>query len=202
VNFKIIFTGVGGQGIIVASDIYCEAAIMEGFDVAKAETHGMAQRGGSIIAHVRIEDQVSSPLIEQGTSDVILGFEILETARALPLLKDKGKVIVNTKFIPPASVLQGLAKPPDLGEIMNSIRRKALYVYEIDGMSLAITAGDILVVNTVLLGALLTIPENPVRESSIRKAISQRLKASYLEVNYKALQLGKRWVLHEQLFST
>lgn len=103
---------------------------------------------------------------------------------------------MNNTVIPPASVLQGLARPPNIGEIINSIKRKALYVYEIDGMSLAITAGDILVVNTVLLGALLTIPENPVREASLRNALSQRLKTSYLEVNYKAFQLGKRCILH------
>lgn len=191
-KLDIVFAGVGGQGIIVASDIFCEAALLDGFDVAKAETHGMAQRGGSIIAHVRIGDDISSPLIERGTSDIILGFEILESVRALSLLKDKGTVVMNTRFIPPAPVLQGLAESPNIDELVNVIRRKAFHVYETDGISLAGKAGNTLVMNTVLLGALSAIPENPVREESLRKAMSHRFKEKYLNVNLKALQLGRK----------
>ncbi len=86
-NLDIVFSGVGGQGVVVLSDIYCEAAILDGFDVAKAEIHGMAQRGGSIVAFTRIGAKVESPLIETGRADVLVGFEILETARALPCSK-------------------------------------------------------------------------------------------------------------------
>ncbi|MEJ2280416.1 MAG: 2-oxoacid:acceptor oxidoreductase family protein [Candidatus Bathyarchaeota archaeon] len=82
---NIVFSGIGGQGIVVASDIFCEAALLDGLDVAKAEVHGMAQRGGSIVAHVRIGDKVQAPLIETGKADIILGFEMLETARVLPI---------------------------------------------------------------------------------------------------------------------
>ena len=89
-NLDIVFSGVGGQGVVVLSDIYCEAAMLDGFDVAKAEIHGMAQRGGSIVAYTRIGGKVESPLIETGKADVIVGFEILETARALPMLKKNG----------------------------------------------------------------------------------------------------------------
>lgn len=190
-KLDVIFAGVGGQGILLASDILCEAALLEGFDVAKAETHGMAQRGGSIIAHVRIGDKVSSPLIERGTGDILLGFEILEAVRALPLLKDGGTVIVNNKFIPPLSVLQGLAESPTKNELMDTIKRKARHVYEIDGINLAEKVGNVLVMNTVLIGAFLAIPENPIKEKSLREAISYKIKASYLDVNLKALQVGK-----------
>jgi len=190
-KLDVVFAGVGGQGIITASDILCEAALLEGFDVAKAETHGMAQRGGSVIVHVRIGDEVSSPLIEMGTGDVLLGFEVLEAVRALPLLKDGGTVIVNTKFIPPLSVLQGLAESPTKNELMEAIKRKAERVYEIDGIGLAEKAGNVLAMNTVLLGAFLSIPENPLKEEFVVEVLSQRVKASYLDVNLKALQVGK-----------
>lgn len=191
----MIFAGVGGQGIILASDILCEAALLEGFDVAKAETHGMAQRGGSIITHVRIGDEVSGPLIERGTGDILLGFEVLEAVRALALLKDGGTVIVNNRFIPPLSVLQGLAESPTKNELMDTIRRKARHVYEIDGINLADKAGNVLVMNIVLLGAFLAIPENPIKEKTLREAMSRKVKASYLNVNLKALQIGKESLL-------
>ena len=193
-ELDIVFAGVGGQGIVVASDILCEAALLDGFNVAKAETHGMAQRGGSIIAHVRIGDNVSCQLIERGTSDIILGFEILEAARALHMLKDKGKVIVNMKYIPPTPVLQGLVESQDINELINLIRRKA-FVYEIDGTRLAAEAGDILSINIVLLGALLAALEKPIREESIKRALSNRFKMKYLDVNFKALQLGRESLL-------
>src|SRR5512140_1952262 len=109
-NLDVVFSGVGGQGVVVLSDIYCEAAMLEGFDVAKAEIHGMAQRGGSIVAFARIGAKVESPLIETGKSDIIVGFEVLETARSLPMLRKGGTVVVNMKHIPPSSSATG-AKP-------------------------------------------------------------------------------------------
>src|SRR5512135_2537646 len=109
-KLDVVFSGVGGQGVVVLSDIYCEAAMLDGFDVAKAEIHGMAQRGGSIVAYARIGSKVESPLIETGKADAIVGFEILETARALQMLKEKGSVIVNMKYIPPNCMFTS-AKP-------------------------------------------------------------------------------------------
>src|SRR5512139_4034499 len=103
-NLNVVFSGVGGQGVVVLSDIFCEAAMLDGFDVAKAEIHGMAQRGGSIVAYTRIGDKVESPLIETGKAEIIVGFEILETARSLPMLKQRGNVIVNMKLIQPSNL--------------------------------------------------------------------------------------------------
>lgn len=190
-KLDIVFSGVGGQGIIVSSDIYCEAALIDGFDVAKAETHGMAQRGGSIIAHVRIGDHVSSPLIEKGTCDVILGFEVLEAARALSYLKVDGAVVLNMKHIPPSTVLQGFAEPMNMEEVIDRITKKTHNVYKVPGDELARKAGNPLVMNTVLLGALSSIPENPVKIESLKKTISNRLKEKYHSINFKALELGR-----------
>ncbi len=195
-KLDVVFAGIGGQGVVVLSDIFCEAALLDGFDVAKAEVHGMAQRGGSIVAYARIGDKIESPLIEKGKADVILGFEILETARALPMLKDKGTVVMNTKYIPPNFAFQESAskftKPDDLIEM---IRKKAFKVHEIDAIGIATDLGNPIVVNTVLLGALSAIPENPIKKEALEKAMSERLKEKYLGINLKAFQLGRESVL-------
>jgi indolepyruvate ferredoxin oxidoreductase beta subunit len=193
-KLDLIFTGVGGQGVVVLSDIFCEAAVLDGFDVAKAEIHGMAQRGGSISAHVRIGDKVLSPLIERGTGDIIVGFEILESARALPMLKKKGTVVVNTKYIPPNTTLQGSAKPLKPEELLTLMRRKAQSVYEVDGIHIANKLGNPLVVNIVLLGAISAIPENAIKQESFQQAISSRLKEKYIKLNLEAFQQGRQSV--------
>lgn len=194
-KLDLVFTGIGGQGIVVLSDIFCEAALLDGFDVAKAEIHGMAQRGGSISAHVRIGDKVLSPLIEKGKSDLIIGFEILETARALPMLKDKGTVLVNTKYIPPNSITQGNVKPLKPEALIKLIREKALHVHEIDGIAIAQKLGNLMVVNTVLLGAVSALPGNPIKQESFKQAIASRLKDKYINLNLKAFELGRESVL-------
>jgi indolepyruvate ferredoxin oxidoreductase, beta subunit len=193
-KLDLIFTGVGGQGVVVLSDIFCEAALLDGFDVAKAEIHGMAQRGGSISAHVRIGDKILSPLIERGKGDVIVGFEVLETARALPMLKPKGAVVVNTKYIPPSS-LQGKAKPLKPEELLALIEDKALNVYKVDGLGIAGKLGNLLVVNTILLGAVSALAEVPVKKESFQQAIAGRLKEKYIKLNLQAFEAGRENVI-------
>ena len=190
---NIVFSGVGGQGIVVASDIFCEAALIDGWDVAKAEVHGMAQRGGSIVAHVRVGEKVQAPLIETGKADIILGFEMLEAARVLPMLNGAGTVVLNTKYIPPST---SVAVSSALGheQILGMIRDRAQTVYEIDGIGISNSLGNILVVNTVLLGALSAIPENLVKKESLEKAIASRLKEKYVNINLKAFQIGREQV--------
>ena len=192
-KLDIVFSGVGGQGVVVLSDIYCEAAMLEGFDVAKAEIHGMAQRGGSIVAYARIGDKVESPLVETGKADAMVGFEVLETARALPMIKQKGTIIVNTKLIQP-SCLPSRIKPKSMQELMVLLRTKAL-VYEVDGIGIAEKLGNLLVVNTILLGALSALPDIPVKVESFQQAIAGKLKEKYINLNLKAFQLGRESVL-------
>jgi indolepyruvate ferredoxin oxidoreductase, beta subunit len=192
-KLDIVFSGVGGQGVVVLSDIYCEAAMLDGFDVAKAEVHGMAQRGGAIVAYARIGDKVESPLIETGKADVLVGFEILETARALPMLKKNGTVIVNMKYIQPNCMISGV-KPKKTEELIAMLRAKAK-VHEVDGIGMAEKLGNTLVVNTILLGALSALPEIPVKKESFQQAIASRLKEKYVNLNLKAFQLGRESVL-------
>lgn len=192
-KLDVVFSGVGGQGVVVLSDIFCEAAMLEGFDVAKAEIHGMAQRGGSIVAYGRIGDKVETPLIERGKADVIVGFEILEAARALTMLKKGGNIIVNMKLIQPGCMVSGV-KSKSTEELMAILRDRAM-VHEVDGIGIAEKLGNRLVVNTILLGALSALPEIPVKVDSFHNAIAGRLKEKFINLNLKAFQLGRESVL-------
>jgi indolepyruvate ferredoxin oxidoreductase beta subunit len=194
-KWDLVFSGIGGQGVVVLSDIFCEAALLDGFDVAKAEVHGMAQRGGSIVAYVRLGDKVESPLIERGKADVILGFEMLETARVLPMLKKEGTVVMNVKYIPPSCAFQESAEPRKPEDLAGLVRQRALKVHEVDGVGIATKLGNPIVVNTVLLGALSALPENPIKKETLEKAICGRLKEKFHSINLQAFQLGRESVL-------
>jgi indolepyruvate ferredoxin oxidoreductase beta subunit len=192
-NLNVVFSGVGGQGVVVLSDIYCEAAMLDGFDVAKAEIHGMAQRGGSIVAYTRIGEKVETPLIETGKADVVVGFEILETARSLPMLKKNSTVIVNLKLIQPTCMPSGV-KPKTQSELLDMLKSKAV-VHGVDGIGIAQKVGNPLVVNTVLLGALSALPGVPVKRESFERAMASRLKEKFLKINLQAFQLGRESVV-------
>jgi indolepyruvate ferredoxin oxidoreductase, beta subunit len=193
-KWDIVFSGIGGQGVVVLSDIFCEAALMDGFDVAKAEVHGMAQRGGSIVAYARLGETVEAPLIERGRADVILGFEMLETARVLPMLKKNGTVVVNMKYIPPSCSLPGSAEPQKPEDLADLVRKRALKVHEVDGVGIAVKLGNPIVVNTILLGALSALPENPIKKETLENAICGRLKEKYHSINLQAFQMGRKSV--------
>jgi indolepyruvate ferredoxin oxidoreductase beta subunit len=190
-KLDVVFCGVGGQGVVVLSDIFCEAALIDGFDVAKAEIHGMAQRGGSIVAHAKLGEKVQSPLIERGKADVVLGFEMLETARNLPMLKKDGTVIVNTKYLPPSIACSGPSKPLTQEKLSTMIKQGAGKVYEVDAISIADRLGNLLVVNTILLGALSALPETPIKKETFEKAITDRFKEKYVKINLQAFQKGR-----------
>jgi indolepyruvate ferredoxin oxidoreductase beta subunit len=193
-KLDLIFTGVGGQGIVVLSDIFCEAAILDGFDVTKAEIHGMAQRGGSIVAFTRISQKIETPLIETGKADVIIGFEILETTRTLPMLKPNGTVILNTKHIPPNNYTKN-TKPKTTQELLNIIKTNTQTVHEINGSDIAKQIGNDLVVNTILLGALSALPNMPIKQESFKKAMTNKLKEKHLQTNLQSFELGRQTVL-------
>ncbi len=190
-KLDVVFCGVGGQGIVVLSDIFCEAALVDGFDVAKAEIHGMAQRGGSIVAHTRIGDKVQAPLIELGTADILVGFEMLETARNLTMLKKGGTTVVNAKYIPPSNLGESSNKPLTQDQLSSLIRREAQEVHEVDALGIAAKLGNLLVVNTVMLGAVSGLHEIPIKEESFEKAIVGRFKEKFVKVNLQAFHLGR-----------
>ncbi|HLN44934.1 MAG TPA: indolepyruvate oxidoreductase subunit beta [Candidatus Sulfotelmatobacter sp.] len=193
-KLDVVFCGVGGQGVVALSDIFCEAALIDGFDVAKAEVHGMAQRGGSITAHARLGDKVEAPLIERGKADILLGFEMLEAARNLSMLKKEGTIIVNNKYLPPSVSQDSSSKHVTQQQLSEMIHQTACTVYEIDALGIATKLGNLLVVNTILLGALSALPETPIRQESFEKAICGRFKEKYVKINLEAFQLGRETV--------
>lgn len=181
----IIITGVGGQGIILCSDIIAEAAIISGYDVKQAEIHGMSQRGGSVISHVKFGNKVYSPLVEKGFCDLIIALEELEGLRYLSYLKKNGKIIVNKMKINPLSVLAGKEKyPENIDEILSS--SGAIFV---DGIKIAQQAGNSRAVNIVLLGAASN--HIPFDENAWIKAIEKRVPEKYKEANILAFKMGK-----------
>lgn len=193
-SLNFVFAGVGGQGIVVLSDIFCEAAMIDGFDVTKAEIHGMAQRGGSITAFARISKKVESPLFETGKADVIIGFELLETTRALHMLKPDGTVIVNTKYLQPNNFSKNITPKTRL-ELLSIIKNSAAKTYEINASDIANQLGNNLTVNTILLGALSALPNMSIKRESFEKAMATNLKEKYLQINIQAFELGRQSVL-------
>jgi indolepyruvate ferredoxin oxidoreductase beta subunit len=184
---NILLVGVGGQGILLASEILSETFMLAGFDVKKSEIHGMSQRGGSVVSHVRYGSQVFSPIVPEGEGDVLFGFELLETFRYLNLLKGNAKVIANDLCIPPPSVLSGKESyPVGLAEKIKAMYPDFLLV---DGLKLAKEAGNPKAANTALLGAVskrLDIPEE-----HWMKAIKKLVPAKAFEVNCKAFMAGR-----------
>ena len=184
---NILLVGVGGQGILLASEILAEAFMLAGFDVKKSEIHGMSQRGGSVVSHVRFGREVFSPTVPEGEGDILFGFELLEATRALPLLRPGAKVVVNDYRIPPPSVLLGQASYPD--DLAERIRARFADFLLVDGLHLAQQAGDARAANTVLLGAV--SKRLSIDESVWQQALQNMVPKKVLEMNRTAFAMGR-----------
>ena len=184
---NILLVGVGGQGIIVASEIMADAFLEAGYDVKKSEVHGMAQRGGSVSTHVRFGSKVFSPLIKEGETDILVAFEELEAMRYLHYLGPKPTIILNEQRLNPPSVSLGKERyPENIAEILS---RRAAQFKKIAGKDLALRAGDIRTLNIVLLGSLssfLSVGESVWTENILRRFPPKAHKA-----NLEAFRLGK-----------
>ncbi|MCD6453723.1 MAG: indolepyruvate oxidoreductase subunit beta [Candidatus Aminicenantes bacterium] len=183
---SVIIAGVGGQGILLASNLLSEAAMEAGYDVKKSEIHGMSQRGGDVISTVRFGDKVYSPIVGLAGADVILAFEKLEALRNLPYLKKEGTIIVNDYRIDPLPVASGYMEYPE-----NTIEylKERVKTIVLDAKELALKAGNIRTMNVVLLGVLsksLDIPED-----IWLKVIERRVPPKAIEANKIAFRLGR-----------
>jgi indolepyruvate ferredoxin oxidoreductase beta subunit len=185
---NILFCGVGGQGILLASELTAEALLAQGHDVKKSEVHGMAQRGGSVEAHLRYGAKVYSPLIEPGGADLLLAFEIMEALRYLPYLNKKSKVIVNTQRIMPPAVATGKTVYPE--NVLEELTSRGLTVIPVDGFEIARTAGNVKAANVALVGALSKLL--PIPEAAFIAAIEKRVPGRFLEVNLKVFRAGRK----------
>jgi indolepyruvate ferredoxin oxidoreductase beta subunit len=184
---NILLSGVGGQGIILASDIMTEVFLEAGFDVKKSEVHGMAQRGGSVTSHVRFGRKVYSPIIKQGDVDILFSFEQLEGLRWLNYVKPDGVIVLNNHRINPPAVNLGQAEYPK--DVPGIIRERFDRFHLVEGTKLALQAGDIRAANVVLLGAVSKFFD--MEESLWIETALGHLPAKVHEINRKAFAVGR-----------
>ncbi len=190
----ILMTGVGGQGTILASDILGEAALLAGYDIKKTDTLGMAQRGGSVISHIRIGDHVYAPLIAEGDVDILIAFEKLEAIRWCTYLRTGGIAIINNLAMPPLSVGLGTSKYPDDKEILAVFKKITNHVYFVDGTSRAQQLGDARTLNTLMMGCISTFL--PIDIPIWKEAIAHRIPAKIREINFRAFDEGREALAH------
>ena len=184
---NILLVGVGGQGILLASEVLSETFMQAGYDVKKSEIHGMSQRGGSVVSHVRYGREVHSPIVPEGEGDILFGFEIMETYRSLPLLKKGGTVVANDLRIQPPSVLLGQETYPD--DLPVKIAALFPDFLLVDGQKLAAEAGNVRAANTVLLGAV--SKRLDIAEECWLKALEKMVPPKAIQINLTAFQLGR-----------
>ncbi|MBM7624420.1 indolepyruvate oxidoreductase subunit beta [Sporohalobacter salinus] len=183
---NIMLAGVGGQGILLASEVISKAALKEGFDVKKSEVHGMAQRGGSVVSNVTYGEKVYSPLIAKGEADLLLGFEPLEALRWGYYLKSDGAIITNTQRIDPLPVAAGKIEYPD--NVIDRLKTIGQQVISFDALQLARDLGNQRVVNTILIGKFANFSD--ISNGSFKEIIAENVPPKTVELNLKAFEVG------------
>ena len=184
---NVSLVGVGGQGILLTSDILAKTAALAGLDVKKSEIHGMAQRGGSVISQVRFGEKVYSPIIPDGTSDLLVSFDRLEALRWRHLLAPEGRVLINNMYLTPITISSGQQPAvTDLAARLAAEYPQALYI---DAMALAKSVGNTRAMNMVFAGALSTL--TPFGVEIWKQAMRERISAKLIDINIKAFDAGR-----------
>jgi indolepyruvate ferredoxin oxidoreductase, beta subunit len=185
---NILIVGVGGQGVVLASNILSEAALMSGFDVKKNEAHGQSQRSGSVSSHIRYGEKVHSPVIGQGEADLILAFEELEALRWAHFLRKDGRIILNRQRIYPPSAISGADTYPD--NVVSVLRKEGIGVIDVDGTEIATQLGNPLVISTIFIGIAANFLgfSDKTWKTAIRNIVPEKNR----ELNLKAFERGKK----------
>jgi len=189
-EFNILITGVGGQGVILMSELLGKSAVKDGLRVRGSEILGMAVRGGSVTSIIRIGDEVYGPLIPMGKCDALVGMEPSEALRNVTYLSKSSLVILNTAATIPFTVSLGKSKYPGLDEILGKLSQASGRVVKLDAAQLAQQAGSLLTTNIVMLGALFGSEQLPINIETIKESIQARFPAKAAPVNIKAFDLG------------
>ncbi|HTY92030.1 MAG TPA: indolepyruvate oxidoreductase subunit beta [Methanocella sp.] len=187
-KFDLLIVGVGGQGVILASDIIGKAAVQEGLPVRAAETHGMAQRGGAVENHVRIGCKYGS-LIPAGGADCLMSMEPLEALRFAKYLNPKGTAIINSEKIVPVTVNLGKVPYPELEVIRDTMKGLCAEVRMEDYTALAKKAGAAQALNVVMIGAVSKYL--PISTETLKDVIAKSVPPKTVAVNLKAFELGR-----------
>jgi indolepyruvate ferredoxin oxidoreductase beta subunit len=185
-TINVLLTGVGGQGVVLASYVLSHAALAEGYDVRQSEVHGMSQRGGSVTSHFRFGDKIWSPLVSPGTADILMAFEALEGLRYVHWLKPGGLLVYNNIRINPSPVSAGLATYP--ADINALIKAAWPHTQCVDANALAAQAGTVKAANVAMLGAI--SPALPFAPETWEAVIRRAVPPKTVEVNLQAFRLG------------
>ncbi|NHJ24781.1 MAG: indolepyruvate ferredoxin oxidoreductase subunit beta [Candidatus Lokiarchaeota archaeon] len=194
-TYNIMTCGVGGQGLMLLSNIIGLACAENNLNIRTAETHGLAQRSGSIYTHIRIGDDAFSPLIPYGEADALLGMEAIETLRYIEFLKPNGIIILNNYIWHPVQSTYERVKNPqgkylNIESIINKLNKYSNHLFLINALDIAIEAGNSLTTNVVLLGALIHTKDFPLSFNQLEETLPRVVPKSALDVNKKALFLG------------
>ncbi|OYD15694.1 hypothetical protein CH330_04940 [candidate division WOR-3 bacterium JGI_Cruoil_03_51_56] len=189
---NILVCGVGGQGVILFSNLLANIALTAGLDVKKSEVHGMAQRGGTVNTHVRYGPKVFSPLIEEGTANLVVAFEKLEALRYVHFLGKKGRLVYDTFRLDPLPVQLGLIERPEDAYLDQRIGERVKRSIPVAAFDAARKLGNTRVQNVVMLGAVSRFLEFPASE--YRNAIKAMLKPRFVELNLEAFDKGIKLV--------
>jgi indolepyruvate ferredoxin oxidoreductase beta subunit len=185
-SYDILIVGIGGQGTILASNILGEACLIEGRHVKGAETHGMAQRGGSVESHIRIDGEFG-PLIAPGQADLLISFDLLEALRYSHFLKKDGKIVVNRHLVLPTSVYTQKLTAPSEEEIIAALKKYELCLLDAD--RIASDAGSPLSQNVVMLGA--ASAWMPLKPETLLESVRRLVPKKTVEINTEAFEMGR-----------
>ena len=194
-KYNLIIAGVGGQGVILAGNIIGEVALAAGYDVKKTDTLGMAQRGGSVVSHLRLAPRVFSPLIKVSEADILVALEKLEAARWSRYLKPDGIAIVNDQALPPLSVSAGRDKYPADEEITGIIEQRTGNYHMLKGAECAARLGNIKALNVFMLGCLARFL--PFEDALWRDSITKNLPQKVVKLNISAFEQGRKAMQEE-----
>jgi indolepyruvate ferredoxin oxidoreductase, beta subunit len=189
IALRIFFTGVGGQGTLLATRLVGEAALEEKLSVLMSEIHGMAQRGGVVESSV-VLGEASSPTIADGEADVVIAFEPLEAARALPKCNPKTVVITNTVPVLPFTVTIGQSAYPDLDTLYKMVEPKVSRLIRVDAGKLARSVDAVRSSNVIMIGVLAGAALLPLSKDSWEKALRKILPERLIEPNLRAFETG------------
>jgi len=189
-EINIIICGVGGQGVVLVSELLGNAAVRSGVPVKGSEVLGMAQRGGSVFSNLRLGGDVIAPMTPEGKCDVLIAVEPSEALRNIQYLAKNSVVVLNTTTIMPYTVYLGQSGYPNREDIIQQLRKVTDRIITLDASSLAKQAGSLQAANVVMLGALFGTGLIPIKDETAKESILSHFKGKVGEINIKAFDLG------------
>ncbi|MDH5696543.1 MAG: indolepyruvate ferredoxin oxidoreductase subunit beta [Dehalococcoidia bacterium] len=189
-EFNILITGVGGQGVILMSELLGNSAVKDGLRIRGSEVLGMAVRGGPVFSSIRMGSEVYGPLPPLGKCDIMVSLELSEALRNITFLSKSSLVILNTAILVPFTVSLGQSKYPSLEVILEKLNKASSQTIKLDANQLAKEAGNLLTANIVMLGALFGTEQLPIKVETVKESIEERFPAKVVPVNFKAFDLG------------